>query len=82
VSDGHSEYLGHDDYSLKSPAVHARLTVADTSNRSAFLEQLDLYSQQKTSYLEMSKGLADCGIQKWTVDTDQMTMTYYDKAGN
>jgi uncharacterized protein YbcV (DUF1398 family) len=30
-------------------------------------------------YLEMSKGLADSGIEKWTVDTKNMTMTFYDK---
>jgi uncharacterized protein YbcV (DUF1398 family) len=34
-----------------------------------------------TSYLEMSKGLAESGIEKWTVDTNRMTMTFYDKAG-
>ena len=30
----------------------------------------------------MSKGLAESGIEKWTVDTSRMTMTFYDKAGN
>ena len=30
----------------------------------------------------MSKGLADSGIEKWTFDTNKMTITYYDKGGN
>ena len=30
----------------------------------------------------MSKGLAETGIEKWTVDTNRMTITFYDKAGN
>jgi uncharacterized protein YbcV (DUF1398 family) len=30
----------------------------------------------------MSKGLADSGIEKWTMDTTALTVTYYDKAGN
>jgi uncharacterized protein YbcV (DUF1398 family) len=30
----------------------------------------------------MSKGLADSGVKKWTFDTNNMTLTYYDKAGN
>jgi uncharacterized protein YbcV (DUF1398 family) len=30
----------------------------------------------------MSKGLADSGIEKWTVDTDAMTMTFYDRSGD
>lgn len=46
------------------------------------IEHLNLHNQQKTSYLEMSKGLADSGIEKWTFDTNNMTITYCDKAGN
>jgi uncharacterized protein YbcV (DUF1398 family) len=29
----------------------------------------------------MSKGLAQSGIEKWTVDTSKMTMIFYDRAG-
>jgi uncharacterized protein YbcV (DUF1398 family) len=29
----------------------------------------------------MSKGLADRGVEKWTVDTNAMTLTYVDKQG-
>jgi uncharacterized protein YbcV (DUF1398 family) len=29
----------------------------------------------------MSRGLAQSGIEKWTVDTGRMTMTFHDKAG-
>jgi uncharacterized protein YbcV (DUF1398 family) len=82
LCDGHTEFFGSDGYSLRSPAAHARLTVADTSNRAQFLEHLELHSQQKTSYVEMSRGLADSGIEKWTMDTRALTVTYYDKTGN
>jgi len=82
VSDGHSEYLGRDGYAIESPAVHEELTIADTSTREQFLEHLHLHNQQRTTYLEMSKGLAESGIEKWTVDTNTMTMAFYDKAGN
>jgi uncharacterized protein YbcV (DUF1398 family) len=30
----------------------------------------------------MSAGLAESGIEKWTVDTRQNTMIFYDKAGS
>ena len=82
VVDGHSDYFCRDSYMVKSPAVHEKLTVADTSNREVFLEHLSLHNQHKTSYLEMSRGLAESGIEKWTVDTNRMTMTFYDKAAN
>jgi uncharacterized protein YbcV (DUF1398 family) len=30
----------------------------------------------------MSKGLADSGIERWTVDTHAMTMTFCDRSGD
>jgi len=65
-----------------SPAEHEELRNADVSNRQDFLKHLDLHSQGKTSYLEMSRGLAATGIEKWTFDTNKMTMTHYHKRGN
>lgn len=29
----------------------------------------------------MSRGLAESGIEKWSVDTNTLTMKYYDRAG-
>jgi uncharacterized protein YbcV (DUF1398 family) len=82
ITDGHSEYFGNGDHKVVSPPVHEKLSIAKTSNRESFLKHLDLHNQGKTNYLEMSKGLADSGIEKWTFDTNKMTITYYDKDGN
>jgi uncharacterized protein YbcV (DUF1398 family) len=82
VSDGHSEYFGTDGYTVRSPAVHEELTIAGTANREQFLEHLNLHNEQKTTYMEMSRGLAESGVERWTVDTKRMSMTFYDKAGN
>jgi uncharacterized protein YbcV (DUF1398 family) len=40
-----------------------------------------LHNQGKTDYLEMSQGLADSGIEKWSFDTTKMTIAYYDNEG-
>jgi uncharacterized protein YbcV (DUF1398 family) len=82
IMDGHSEYVGKNGHTIISPPTHEMITIADTSNKEQFLKHLDLHNQGKTSYVEMSKGLADSGIEKWTVDTKNMTMTFYDKLGN
>jgi len=82
ITDGHSEYFGKGGHKVVSPPVHEKLSIAETSNRESFLKHLDLHNQGKTSYLELSKGLADSGIEKWTFDTNKMTITYYDKDGN
>jgi len=82
ITDGHSEYFGKGDHKVVSPAVHENLSIAETSNRESFLKHLKLHSEGKTNYLEMSKGLADSGIEKWTFDTNKMTIAYYDRDGN
>lgn len=82
IADGHSEYLGKSGHKVVTGPAHEKLTIAKTSNRERVLEHLSLHNQGRTSYLEMSKGLADSGIAKWTFDTTKMTIAYYDEAGN
>ncbi|HEY1054084.1 MAG TPA: DUF1398 family protein [Emticicia sp.] len=82
LTDGHSEYYGADNQKLVSPAVHEPLTIADISNLEGLMIHLNLHEQGKTDYLQMSQGLADNGVEKWTFDTGEMTIAYYDKAGN
>lgn len=81
LTDGHSEYFGMDGHKVSSAPAHEKLTIADESNRERFLEHLKLHEQGKSSYVEMSQGLAESGIEKWTVDTSKLTMIFYDKAG-
>src|SRR5437763_13756196 len=71
------------DWEKVGPAfVHDTLPIRDGSDSEKAQEHLDLHTQGKTSYLEMSKGLADSGVEKWTVDTNNMTFACYDKQGN
>lgn len=81
LGDGHSEYFGQGGHRVVSPPVHEVLPVAETGRPETFLQHLRRHEQRQTTYLEMSKGLAQSGIEKWTVDAGRMTMTFYDKAG-
>ena len=81
LADGHSEYFGQGGHRVVSPPEHEVLPVAETGQREPFLQHLRQHEQRETTYLEMSRGLAQSGIEKWTVDTGRMTMTFYDKAG-
>ena len=82
LTDGHSEYFGKRGHKVISPPAHDKLSIAEKSNRENFLKHLKLHEQGKTTYIEMSKGLAESGIEKWTVDTGKLTMIFYDKAGS
>jgi uncharacterized protein YbcV (DUF1398 family) len=81
LADGHSEYFGEGGHSVVSPAVHEVLAVAESGQRETVLQHLRRHERRETTYLEMSRGLAQSGIEKWTVDTGRMTMTFYDKTG-
>jgi uncharacterized protein YbcV (DUF1398 family) len=81
LADGHSEYFGQGGHRVVSPPLHEVLRVAETGQRETFLQHLRRHERRETTYLEMSRGLAQSGIEKWTVDTGRMTMTFYDKAG-
>jgi uncharacterized protein YbcV (DUF1398 family) len=81
LADGHSEYFGQYGHIVVSPPVHEHLLIAETGQRDTFLQHLHRHELRETTYLEMSRGLAQSGIEKWTVDTVKMTMTFYDKSG-
>lgn len=82
ISDGHSAYYSADNQILISSPAHEQLIVADESNAAEIQKQLKLHEEGKTDYLQMSKTLADSGVEKWTFDTNKMTIAYYDKQGN
>src|ERR1700761_4905692 len=82
LADGHSQYFGAGGYCIESGPVHEKLLIADRSDQENFLRHLSLHEQRKTDYLAMSRGLAESGVEKWTIDTRAATISYYDKKGN
>jgi uncharacterized protein YbcV (DUF1398 family) len=82
VMDGHSEFFSVDGRRVVSPSHHEVLPVAEASDRGSFLEHLRRHSDGETSYVEMSRGLAESGVERWVADTADLTMTYLDRAGS
>jgi uncharacterized protein YbcV (DUF1398 family) len=63
LADGHSEYFGQRGHRVVSPPVHAALPVAETSQRETFVQHLRRHDRRETAYLEMSRSLAQRGIE-------------------
>jgi len=82
VTDGHGEYRGENKYTIRSATEYETLHIVDESNAEAFMHNLKMHQQGKTNYAIFCKDAADAGVEKWTVDLQEMTCTYYDKAGN
>lgn len=79
VTDGHVQFYGSGGFTIPSDAKYPALAIADKSNKDQFLRDLKEHQQGKTDYLTFCRMCADLGIEKWIVDTQQMTCTYYDK---
>lgn len=82
IVDGHTVYSGDSGHTVVTPPTHETLTIAATSSRDGLIQHLRRHGENKTSYVEMSKGLADRGVEKWTFDTTNLTIAYYDRAGH
>ncbi len=81
VEDGHTEYFGANEFKITSPANFEVLKISDSSNAAQFISDLKAHQSGKTDYPTFCRDAAKSGIEKWTVKTDEMTCTYFDKSG-
>lgn len=81
VNDGHTEFVGKNDYQIKSDAKYADMHISEESDTEKFKERLKVHQQGQTDYPTFCKDAAKNGVEKWVVDMSGMTCTYYDKAG-
>lgn len=82
VADGHSEYHGTNEYEITTTAKYENLFVADSCDTISFKAGLKSHQQGQTDYNAFIAMSAKCGIEKWVVDTQKMSCSYYDKTGN
>lgn len=82
VADGHTVYAGANNYVTTAPAKYAGVIIAAIASAEQFKAGLKEHQQGKTDFLTFIIMCASTGIEKWVVAMDEMTCTYYDKAGN
>ncbi|MHA8069966.1 DUF1398 domain-containing protein [Aquirufa ecclesiirivi] len=82
VADGHIDYHGANDYSVTVPAKYDLMSIAEIPQMEVFKSELIVHQEGKTDFLTFIQMCASTGIEKWAIDMDQMTCTYFDKAGN
>lgn len=82
VRDSHTNYFGENQYQTKSSPQYDELPVAEKSDKEKFAEYLKIHQRGETNYYTFCTHCAETGIEKWLVDLDKLTCTYYDKAGN
>ena len=82
VKDSHTEYFGKNDYQTRSQPQYKDLTISDSSDKEKFSHYLKIHQKGETDYFTFCSQCAETGIEKWIVCLDEMTCTYYNKAGN
>lgn len=81
VTDGRTTYFGANNYRISSPTQYETLQVKDGLDRTQFGADLKAHQEGKTDYHTFCADAARSGIEKWTVILDEMTCTYFDRAG-
>ena len=82
VTDGHTDYYGDHDFKTTLSAKYEPLNIALSCNKELFKIGLKEHQQGKTDYPTFIGMSAKVGIEKWVVCMEEMSCTYYDKAGN
>lgn len=82
VSDGHTIFFGDNNYQIRSEARYPALSIANISDKERFKHYLKSHQRGQNDYPTFCRHSAETGVEKWTVDTNQMTCTYYDKLNN
>ena len=82
VTDSHTEYFGKNDFQTKSKPKYEAMEIANHSDEEKFNHYLKIHQMGETDYLTFCKHCAETGIEKWIVNLDKMTCTYFDKAEN
>jgi uncharacterized protein YbcV (DUF1398 family) len=82
VFDNHTNYYGVNDFQIDSEGFSETLTIADESNVEQFKSDLKSHQQGNTDYMLFLHDCAKSGVEKWIVEMDKMTCSYYDKDGN
>ncbi|WP_343531270.1 DUF1398 family protein [Pedobacter sp.] len=82
VKDSHTEYFGANAFQTSSAPQYENLSISKTTDKDKFISQLKIHQQGGTDYYTFCKDCAETGIEKWIMDLEKMTCTYFDQTGH
>jgi uncharacterized protein YbcV (DUF1398 family) len=81
VNDGHTDYFPAGNYKTSTGPKYNLLAISPVSNKDQFSADLKAHQGGKTDYLRFCEDCAKSGIEKWEVNIDKMSCTYFDRKG-
>jgi uncharacterized protein YbcV (DUF1398 family) len=82
VADSHTIYFGENGYSIQSEGQKETLEITSHSDVLHFKHDLKAHQEGKTTYPTFCADCAKSGVEKWVVNIQQMTCSYFDLTGN
>jgi len=82
VKDSHTVYFGKNDFKTNSLPQYETLIISDNVMSDDFILKLKSHQKGETDYYTFCKDCALSGIEKWIVNLNKMTCTYYGKRNN
>lgn len=82
VSDGHTDYFGSDNYIVNGTPKYPTQEVSLVGSAEELKAHLKIHQSGGTDYATFCRQAAEAGVEKWIVDLNPMTCTYYDRSGN
>jgi uncharacterized protein YbcV (DUF1398 family) len=80
VSNGLTNYYGKNGFILKDEEKYPLVNTNDESSSEKLQQAIQIHQNGQTDYKTFCLQAAEAGIEKWITDTEEMTVTYLDKA--
>ena len=81
VSDGRTIYFGQNGFIIHGDSKYSTIVVNDNSSSEKLKQAIAIHQQGLTDYPTFCKQAADSGVEKWTTNIIEMSVTYLDKRG-
>ncbi|GGE90147.1 Uncharacterized conserved protein YbcV, DUF1398 family [Chishuiella changwenlii] len=82
VKDGHTIYYSDNDYKTISEPLYNSLVIKNESDKKQFINYLKIHQNGETDFFTFCDHCAETGIEKWIMNLDEMTCTYYNIKNN
>ena len=82
VADGHTIYYGDGNYEISSTTKYEPMDIAKEGSAERLKHYLFVHQKGDTDYFTFCSQAAEAGVEKWRVEVDFLTCTYYDRAGH
>ena len=82
VKDGSIIYYGTGDHRVEAGALYEPMSINLIASPEKLRRTISIHQQGQTDFPTFCEQAAECGVEKWQIDTQKMLCTYLDKEGN